>query len=203
MKHTAPSTVVLDFNGVLGLQPTEAMWENLTATAGWPADQSDYFKAAFWNARDAYDADTVTDAEFWTAVLGTEPTPHHLDELRAADTAMWTRTDDRVLAVLRRVREAGLPLVLLSNAPRMLADALDDTHWQRQLFTDAVYSARLGLCKPDPAADQQALAATGTAPEHVLFVGDRLDNCATARELGMNALHFTGDATELATALSL
>ncbi|NYV73313.1 HAD family phosphatase [Streptomyces sp. UH6] len=203
MKPSNPSAVVLDFNGVLGVQPTAAMWENLTATAGWPADQSDYFKAAFWNARDAYDAGTITDAEFWTTVLGTEPTPRHLDELRAADTAMWTRTDDRVLAVLRRIREAGLPLVLLSNAPSMLADALDDSSWRRELFTEAVYSARLGLCKPDPAAYQQALAATRTAPEHVLFVDDRLDNCATARELGMHALHFTGDATELAAALAL
>jgi putative hydrolase of the HAD superfamily len=203
MKPSIPTAVVLDFNGVLGVQPTEAMWENLTATAGWPADQSGYFKAAFWNARDAYDAGTITDAEFWTEVLGTEPTPRHLDELRAADTAMWTRTDDRVLAVLRRVREAGLPLVLLSNAPHMLAAALDDSSWRRELFTEAVYSARLGLCKPDPAAYQQALAATGTAPEHVLFVDDRLDNCATARELGMQALHFTGDASELAITLAL
>ncbi|MEU3553343.1 HAD family hydrolase [Streptomyces fragilis] len=203
MKHLTPSAVVLDFNGVLGLQPTDAMWANLTATAGWPADQTDYLKAAFWNARDPYDAGAITDREFWTTALGAEPTPRHLDELRAADIAMWTRTDDRVLDVLHRVREAGLPLVLLSNAPHPLADALDDTVWRRNLFNEAVYSARLGLCKPDPAAYQQALAATGTAPERVLFVDDRLDNCATARELGMTALHFTGDATELATALSV
>jgi putative hydrolase of the HAD superfamily len=193
----AVDAVIVDYNGVIGRQPTHTMWQHLTAIAGWPTDQVDYFQRAFWNARDGYDAGTITDHEFWTTVLGTEPTRERLRELRAADTAMWTGTDDRVLAALHRARRAGVPVVLLSNAPHSLADALDATTWRRRLMTEAVYSARIGICKPDPAAYERALAATGTSPERVLFVDDHLDNCHTARELRMQAHHFTGSTTAL------
>lgn len=199
---TTVEAVIVDYNGVIGRQPTHIMWQHLTIVAGWPADQAAHFQSAFWNARDAYDAGTITDAEFWITVLGTEPTKDHLHELRAADTAMWTGTDDRVLAALHRARRAGVPVVLLSNAPHPLADALDASTWRRTLLTEAVYSARIGICKPDPAAYERALAATGTSPDRVLFVDDRLDNCHTARELGMQAYHFTGDTTALTQILS-
>lgn len=199
---TTADAVIVDYNGVIGRQPTHTMWQHLTTVAGWPADQVDYFQSAFWNARDAYDAGTITDAEFWTTALGTELTKDRLQELRSSDTAMWTGTDDRVLAALHRACRAGVPVVLLSNAPHPLADALDAATWRRTLLTEAVYSARIGICKPDPAAYEAALAATGTSPDRVLFVDDRLDNCHTARELGMQAHHFTDDTTALTQVLS-
>lgn len=131
-------------------------------------------------------------------MLGHHPGPRWLRTLRDADTAMWTRTDPRVLDILYRARAAGLPMVLLSNAPAHLSDVLDDTDWRRELMTDALYSARLGLCKPDPAAYEHALAATGvTDPGRVLFVDDREDNCRAAAELGLRTLHYTGQPTHL------
>ena len=111
---------------------------------------------------------------------------------------MWTRTDPRVLDILYRARAAGLPMVLLSNAPAHLSNVLDATDWRRELMTDALYSARLGLCKPDPAAYEHALAATGvTDPRRALFVDDREDNCRAAAELGLRTLHYTGQPAQL------
>lgn len=114
---------------------------------------------------------------------------------------MWTSTDDRVVEVLDYAHESGLPLVLLSNAPRHLSDVLDRHPWRR-LMTHAFYSARLHVCKPDPAAYQHAMNATGTADaDRVLFVDDRADNCNAARRLGLRTLHYTGRPTDLAAAL--
>lgn len=111
---------------------------------------------------------------------------------------MWTRTDPRVLDILYRARAAGLTMVLLSNAPAHLSDVLDATDWRRELMDDALYSARLGRCKPDPAAYERALAATGVAdPARVLFVDDREDNCRAAAGLGMRTLHYTGQPADL------
>ncbi|CAL9362967.1 hypothetical protein SUDANB105_00706 [Streptomyces sp. enrichment culture] len=114
---------------------------------------------------------------------------------------MWTGTDGHVLEVLNRIHETGLPMVLLSNAPRHLSDVLDSQDW-RPLMTQTLYSARLEVCKPGPSAYQHALQALGTVdPRRVLFVDDRVDNCHAARRLGLRALHYTGRPAALEAAL--
>jgi putative hydrolase of the HAD superfamily len=199
---TALDAVILDYNGVIGLQPTTGMWNHLANLAGLPAGQLDSFQHAFWSAREAYDAGELSDLAYWAHVLGYHPGSRMLRELRAADTAMWTRTDKRVLATLHRARQAGLPMVLLSNAPHPLSDVLDAADWRRSLMTEALYSARLGICKPDPAAYAHALAAAGSPdPQRVLFVDDRAPNCTAAAQLGLRTLHYTGSPVQLAYAL--
>ncbi|MER6082932.1 HAD family phosphatase [Streptomyces sp. NPDC001833] len=209
MTHTSDSpsgvdALILDYNGVLGTQPTTSMWTRLADLAEWPGRHLPSFQDAFWAPRNAYDAGELSDLAYWAKVLGHHPSPRWLRTLRAADTAMWLRTDRRVLDVLHRARRARMPMVLLSNAPAYLSDALDATAWRRELMTDALYSARLGLCKPDPAAYEHALAATGVRdPRRVLFVDDRADNCQAAARLGLRTLHYTGSADTLRESLAL
>ncbi|MCL6739436.1 HAD-IA family hydrolase [Streptomyces neyagawaensis] len=185
--------VIIDYNGVLGLQPTTGMWTRLAGLAEWPDEQLASFQEAFWAPRGAYDAGELSDLAYWAKVLGYHPGPRLLRELRAADTAMWIQTDPRLLAVLGRIRETGLPMVLLSNAPAHLSNVLDATQWRRTLMTEALYSARLGVCKPERAAYEHALAAAQAAePGRVLFIDDRADNCQAAAALGLRTLHYTG-----------
>ncbi|WP_416565837.1 HAD family hydrolase [Nocardia testacea] len=192
-----PEAVIFDYNGVIGLQPTAPMWRELAELAGWQAEEVELFKTVFWNAREPYDAGEFDDAEFWRAVLGRRPGPRLLARLRTVDTAMWTHTDEGVVALLHRIRRAGLPMVLLSNAPHPVSDALDSSGW-RTVLTDALYSARLGLNKPHPDTYRKALAATGVHdPGRVLFVDDRADNCGAAARLGLRVLHYTGSLPEL------
>ncbi|MFF7899687.1 HAD-IA family hydrolase [Streptomyces sp. NPDC088817] len=198
----ALDAVILDYNGVIGLQPTRSQWLRLARTASWPEDDLTGFQRAFWSAREPYDAGQLSDMAYWAKILGAHPGPRLLRELRAADTDMWTATDDRVLDVLHRTHQAGLPMVLLSNAPHHLSDVLDTTDWCRHLITRALYSARLETCKPASDAYRHALAATGASdPQRVLFIDDRADNCHAARSLGLRALHYTGQPETLETAL--
>jgi putative hydrolase of the HAD superfamily len=199
--HPGLDAVIFDYNGVIGVQPTTGQWCHLARTAAWPEEDLTAFQAAFWSAREPYDAGQLSDLAYWARVLGHHPGPRMLRELRAADTAMWTTTDDHVVDVLRRAHQAGLPMVLLSNAPCHLSDVLDTHHWRR-LMAQALYSARLEVCKPDPAAYRHALAATGAVdPQRVLFVDDRADNCRAARRLGLQTLHYTGRPNDLQAAL--
>ncbi|MEV5506597.1 HAD family hydrolase [Streptomyces orinoci] len=199
--HPGLDAVILDYNGVIGLQPTTGQWCHLARTAAWPTEDLTAFQTAFWSAREPYDAGQLSDLAYWARVLDHHPSPRMLRELRAADTAMWTTTDDHVVAVLRRAHQAGLPMVLLSNAPGHLSDVLD-THPWRRLMTQALYSARLEACKPDPATYRHALASTGAVdPQRVLFVDDRADNCHAARRLGLRTLHYTGRPADLDAAL--
>ncbi|MFD5308555.1 HAD family hydrolase [Streptomyces ardesiacus] len=199
--HADLDAVILDYNGVIGLQPTTDQWLRLACTALRNEDDLPAFQHAFWNARPAYDAGQLSDLAYWATVLGHHPGARRLRELRDADTAMWTSTDDHVVEILERAHASGLPLVLLSNAPSHLSDVLDRHPWRR-LMTHAYYSARLQVCKPDPAAYQYAMNATGAAdPDRVLFVDDRADNCHAARSLGLRTLHYTGRPTDLTAAL--
>ncbi|NNN35498.1 HAD family phosphatase [Streptomyces sp. S3(2020)] len=196
--RTSVEALILDYNGVIGLQPPIAMWTRLADLAEWPDRHLPSFQDAFWAPRNAYDAGQLSDLAYWAKVLGHHPGPRWLRSLRDADTAMWTRTDPRVLDILSRARTSGLTMVLLSNAPAHLSNVLDATGWRRELMDDALYSARLGLCKPDPAAYEHALAATGVDDlGRVLFVDDREDNCRAAAELGLRTLHYTGQPAYL------
>ncbi|MEV0469218.1 HAD-IA family hydrolase [Streptomyces prunicolor] len=200
--HPGLDAAILDYNGVLGLQPTDDRWRHLARTANWPEQDVNGFRNAVWNARPAYDAGQLSDMAYWAKVLGAHPGPRLLRQLRDADTEMWTTPDDRVLTVLERAHHSGLPLFLLSNAPAHLSDVLDATDWCRRLMTRAFYSARLQTVKPDPAAYRQALAATGARdPRRVLFVDDRADNCQAAEGLGLRTLHYTGRIADLEAAL--
>ncbi|MEU2252807.1 HAD family phosphatase [Nocardia xishanensis] len=195
--------VIFDYNGVIGLQPTVPMWSGLAELAGWRADQLGLFQNAFWSAREPYDSGESDDTDFWTAVLGHRPDPELLTRLRAVDTAMWTSTDDRVVALLHQARRADLPMVLLSNAPHPVGDALDASDW-RALMTDALYSARLGMNKPHLDTYRNALAATGVRdPGRVLFIDDRADNCQAAARLGLRTLHYTGAPADIEDHLRL
>ncbi|MFE0187976.1 HAD-IA family hydrolase [Streptomyces sp. NPDC058989] len=192
--------VILVYNGVIGRQPSAEQWRHLARLAAWSDDVTS-FQGAFWSAREAYDAGQLSDLAYWARVLGHRPGPRMLRELCAADTAMWTHTDERVLTVLHSAHGRGLDMVLLSNAPHPLSDVLDTHDWCRRLMTRALYSARLEVCKPDPAAYRQALDATGSAAQRVLFIDDRADNCRAAARLGLRTLHYSGQPAEVEAAL--
>lgn len=204
--RTAIDVLIFDYNGVIGLQPEPDMWTQLADLAGWPADQVRDFTTAFWSRRAAYDAGEITDHDFWSGLLrngrAAPPGSLLLDTLRRTDTAMWTRTDPAMLDLLQTTQAAGVPAVVLSNAPHPLADELDRAPWCATLISKTVYSARLGVNKPAQRAYEAALEAAGwPLPERALFVDNLLDNCQAAARLGIQTHHYTGDVRALRTRL--
>jgi putative hydrolase of the HAD superfamily len=178
------------------------MWERLAALAGWPADQTADFETEFWARRATYDAGEISTHAFWNGLLrGQLSAPQGsalLGVLRNTDAEMWTHIDEAVVRVLQAAHATGLRLIILSNAPHPLADALDRAPWCSTLISKAVYSARLGVNKPDPRAYEAALVAAGSPdPDNTLFVDDRRENCAAAAQLGLRTLHFNGDSQTL------
>jgi putative hydrolase of the HAD superfamily len=110
------------------------------------------------------------------------------------------RLNHAVLDVLADARRRGIRVSLLSNAPHALADAVS-AHNAFTDFNHLVFSARIGLAKPDPAVFRATLDRLGVAPADVLFVDDRAENVAAAAAVGLQTCRFT-DAGQLGRRLS-
>ncbi len=102
-------------------------------------------------------------------------------------------------ALLRRLAAAGHPMFFLSNMPAPYADALEATHRflappPGGLFRDGVFSARVGVVKPEPAIYALALQRFGTAAAETLLIDDLQDNVDAALAAGWQALRFENAA---------
>jgi len=83
----------------------------------------------------------------------------------------------------------------------LLSD-IDPLHWQYcrenfpilKYFDNPALSFEIGALKPDPRCYQRAAQNSNSNIRNCLFIDDREINVAGAREVGMQALHFTGVA---------
>lgn len=103
--------------------------------------------------------------------------------------------------LIRRLNADGIGLVGLTNASLKTVDLVRQTAPVLDLMQDIVISAEVNLLKPDPAIFHLCLERSRLDPQETLFVDDSLANCATARDVGMHAHHFT-DAKGLGIALN-
>ena len=97
-------------------------------------------------------------------------------------------------ALVAELDDAGVPLYAITNFShefwpsfRQREAALFDR------FRDVVVSGAEKLVKPDAAIYHLALARFCLAPEQAVFIDDNEANVAGAAEVGMIALHFTGE----------
>ena len=95
------------------------------------------------------------------------------------------------LALLAALRGRGLRLGVISNTIQP-AYAMDEGLVRRGIadfFPIAVYSSAVRVAKPHPAIFRVALDAAGVAPEHAVYVGDRLRaDVAGAQGVGMKGV---------------
>ena len=92
---------------------------------------------------------------------------------------------DGIPDLLRRLREAGLTVALLSNKADFAVKLLCDRFFPG-LF-DRAYGARDGIpVKPDPSGTIGPIRELGVAPERVLYVGDSHVDLATAHGAGVD-----------------
>lgn len=143
------------------------------------------FQRGYWAARAAYDRGGSAE-DFWRAVAGRDVDGADLAALVRLDVDAWLHLEPAAMAVVAELQARGVRLALLSNAPHELADAVD-AHPGFAAFAPRLFSARLGLTKPDPEIFAVAVARLGVPAGEVLFLDDRTDNVAAARAAGLQA----------------
>lgn len=132
----------------------------------------------------------------WMASVADALASRELDPDRArAAVAEWQEyrgeVDPDVLAFVREVRAAGIPVGLATNATDLLDADLAALGLTDEL--DAVInSSVLGVHKPAKAYFQAACQALRTPPERVLFIDDNDRMISGARVAGLSAYRWSG-----------
>ncbi|MFI7446635.1 HAD family hydrolase [Nonomuraea sp. NPDC049714] len=180
--------ILLDYGNVLSLAQPAADAEAMARAAGvGPA----VFDQRYWQHRLAFDAGSLTPADYWSLVAGRPVTGAELDGLIAMDVASWAHPDEGTVALLDELLTGGRDVALLSNAPACVADGLDELPWIAAI-PRRFYSARMGLVKPDRKIYEEVARELGADPADVVFVDDRPENVAGAEAAGMTGVHHTG-----------
>jgi len=136
--------------------------------------------------------------------LGAPPSRFAAAELfhRFGTAAAW-EVYPEVPRVLAALRDQGLRLGIVSNWDHRLPNLLKRVGLAR-FFDAVVFSAEIGVEKPDQRIFHQALTELGAEPASALHVGDRrLEDVEGAVAAGLLALHLTrtsggGDLRDLA-----
>lgn len=86
---------------------------------------------------------------------------------------------------------SGKKVGLLSNMPKELSQFLRRELPELSLFDPCLFSAQIGLIKPEAECYEVALKQLELAAEEVLFIDDSETNILAAANLGLQTLKFT------------
>jgi putative hydrolase of the HAD superfamily len=189
MQRQPPRALLIDLDGVVRLwDPAPAV----AVEAKYALEPGVLLRTAMtWDIYRPAVAGEITDAEWMRLVAMRLPLP--ADDAAAAVAEWQTHrgyVDDEVLAFVRDVRAAGLPVALATNATDRLRDDLDMLGLTGE-FDTIVSSWELKIHKPAPEFFERACAALDLEPHWVLFVDDDDRAIRGARASGLPAFRWS------------
>lgn len=96
--------------------------------------------------------------------------------------------------LLYRLKARGYPLYCLSNMHFASIEHLEREQRFFEVFTGAVISCRLNLCKPERAIYEHTLTAHHLEPQDTVFIDDVDVNVAAAAGVGIRTIRFVDAA---------
>lgn len=184
--------VIFDYGNVISWPQDQTCLIRMADLLG--LDDAIEFHRVYQRYRREYDGG-ITGGAYWTKVsreLGRNVSQEQIRQLIELDTQSWVRINPRSIDCLRELKARGLKLALLSNMPREILNYLErECDWLRY-FDSRVFSAPLGITKPDPRIYRHCVQQLALSPEECLFVDDLSENIAAAKEYGLNAIQYTG-----------
>lgn len=109
---------------------------------------------------------------------------------------VWTNieVDHAVLERISALRRAGVACCLASNQQAHRARYMSGELGYKDVFDREFYSCRVGHAKPDQAYFEHILSELRLSPEQALFIDDVEPNVASARQVGINSVHFAANS---------
>lgn len=188
-----PDALILDFGEVLTRSQPPELVERMAGLAGMPVED---FAGRYWRHRLAYDQG-LTGAQYWGRVLeATDGLPGDLVErLVEADVLSWSSYREEVWDLAAGFRASGGRTAMLSNGVAEIIARIRAGRDLARWFDVVVVSCEVGVCKPEPEIYRACVERLGVPAARALFVDDRLENLRGAEAVGLQTLHFTGDAS--------
>jgi len=195
-QHSAKqiNAVLFDYGQVLSGPPDPAAWAQMRAVTGLDEDP---LHAGYWAHRNDYDRGTLSGRDYWHAVAshaGAAFDAAQIDALLAADTDLWTQLNLPMVEWAARLQRAGIRTGILSNIGDDIADRICTKFGWLSGFDHCTWSHALRMAKPEPEIYLKTAEALKTPPGNILFIDDREDNIAAAKEVGMQAIRYTTHA---------
>ncbi len=150
----------------------------------------------FWRQSDVYHQGKITAEEFYhQACELLNICFAEQDEFFDAFNSVISHINEDVVDLARKLKESGkYKLLLLSNVNESHWEFIKTKNWGlTDLFDEEelLLSYVVKMTKPYPRFYQLAINEAGCKPEEIVFVDDGLNNVRGARELHINAIHFT------------
>jgi epoxide hydrolase-like predicted phosphatase len=149
---------------------------------------------AIWGSKEWELAQTgaLSYEEYWKRVGATLglATPQEIRDFRRQYFS-GDRVDPELVSLIEALRPR-YKIGLLSNAPDRLGAWLENDWGIKHLFDAIVYSAQVGMVKPDERMFRLILDQLAVQPSEALLIDDYPRNVEAALALGLEAIRFTG-----------
>jgi len=197
---TTPRAVLTDFGGVLTSSIFEAFETYSVSVSGDPT----LFGTLFRSEPTAgallveHECGRIDQAEFERGIAAllaprgiTVPAPGFVDSFQAL-----LKPDAEMVAAIRALRAAGVPVAIVSNS---LGDDAYAGYDLAELADTSVISGEVGVRKPSRAIYEIACTRLGVEPSECVMIDDLEHNLQGAARLGIVGLHHTDSKRTVAT----
>jgi putative hydrolase of the HAD superfamily len=192
MRVMAIAAVVFDIGGVLEITPSLAITQRWESRLGLADGEINQRMADVWHDGGI---GAISEAGVHRALAGRLA----LDQRQVEEFMGWIwreylgTANAELIEYARRLRPR-YQTGILSNSFVGAREREQAAYGFADLVDDIVYSHECGLSKPDPASYARTCERLGVTPEQVVFVDDLEPNVAGARQAGLHAVLFTGNA---------
>jgi epoxide hydrolase-like predicted phosphatase len=187
----AIKAVIFDLGGVLVRTEFPEVRHQLELQLGLQPGTTD---RAIWGSKEWELAQTgaLSYEEYWKRVGATLglATPQDIRDFRRQYFS-GDRVDPELVSLIEALRPR-YKIGLLSNAPDRLGTWLENDWGIKHLFDAIVYSAEVGMVKPDERMFRLILDQLAVQPSEALLIDDYPRNVEAALALGLEAIRFTG-----------
>ncbi|KUM59359.1 hypothetical protein ACN42_g7770 [Penicillium freii] len=97
---------------------------------------------------------------------------------------------------LRELKGHKLPIYMMTNIPQLDYDQLRSVEYDWHIFDGIFASGYVGMRKPNLKFYEHVLAEIGVGASEAIFVDDKTENVAAAREIGIAGLVFESSRAE-------
>lgn len=162
------------------------------------------FDREYW---DKLDAGAITDDEVKAKIRSR--LPKELGDIACEVFDRWIMLDTPIEGMPKLVadiKKSGGKLFLLSNISIGFAENYHKNPFAKELFSQfdgLVFSGPIGITKPHKEIFEYLLNKYNISADECIFIDDRIDNIEGAKNAGIKAYHFDGDAEKLRKTLDI